>query len=273
MKKNHDQSKKNVWAAAIGFVLIILAVFATLGRPYFFPQNNGHQNASAAQNLSKYKSISAKNLYALTQSAHPSVMLDVRDQNSFADEHILDSQNIDQPSLQKILASSDKNKAYYLIDDSGPTPTEIQVMDLFHQAGFKNVAYLEGGLTEWKNELYPTITIGDPYSFADQAKVSYISSDDLKKMLDANEELYIIDVRTTKEFSAGHIPGAVNIYLNDLETERRQIPLGKKIILYDNDSLWAFQGAVRLYEMGILNVFTLSDGFNAWTQKGYPVIK
>lgn len=272
MKPKDSQSKKNTRAAAIGFVLIVFVVLATLGRSYFF-KNNPNQTALSAQDLTKYKTISAKNLYALTQSEQLPVLLDVRDPNSFAAEHLVGSENINQSSLQKILSSSDKNKAYYLIDTLGLTPTEIQIMNLFYQAGFKNVAYLEGGLTEWKNELYPTITAGDPYSFTDQAKVNYISSNDLKKMLGDESDLYIIDVRTAKEFAAGHIPGAVNIYLDDLEAKRRTIPLGRKIILYDNDGLWAFQGAVRLFDMGILNVFTLSDGFNAWTRKGYPVTK
>jgi rhodanese-related sulfurtransferase len=271
MKQKNIQSK-NTWAAGIGFVLILLAIFATLGRSYF-SKSNPPPNVSTAQNLSKYKSISAKDLFAKTQSGQTPMMLDVRDSASFSAEHIINSKNIDQQSLENILATSDKNKAYYLIDNLGLTPTEIQVMDLFSQAGFKNVSYLEGGLAEWKNELNPTITAGDPYSFTDQSKVSYVSSDDLKKMMAGENDLYLIDVRTPAEFAAGHIPGAVNIYINDLETKRGQIPLGKKIILYDNDSLWAFQGAVRLFDLGILNVFALSDGFNAWSQKGYPVTK
>ena len=272
MKKNNNQSKKNTLAAGIGFVLILLAIFATIGRSYF-SKSNPPQTAQPSQNQSKYKSISAKNLLVKTQSGQTPTMLDIRDPAPFAAEHIIDSKNINQQSLNDILSSSDKNKTYYLIDSLGPSPMELQVLDLFSQAGFKNVSYLDGGLAEWKNELNPTITTGDPHSFTDQAKVSYVSSDDLKKMLDGENDLYIIDVRTPTEFAAGHIAGAVSIYLDDLEAKRGQIPLGKKIILYDNDSLWAFQGAVRLFDMGILNVFALSDGYNAWTQKGYAVTK
>jgi len=58
-----------------------------------------------------------------------------------------------------------------------------------------------------------------------------------------------------------------------LESERNKIPVGKKIILYDKDGLWAFQGAVRLFDMGFFNVFCLSDGLDSWQQKKYPLAK
>ncbi|MDR3558917.1 MAG: rhodanese-like domain-containing protein [Candidatus Pacebacteria bacterium] len=273
MENKNNQSKKNTWAAGIGFALILLAIFASLGRSYFSKIMNSPKAAPPSQNSSEYKSLSVQALFAKTQSSQAPAMLDVRDPDPFAAEHIIDSKNIGQQELSDILSSSDKNKSYCLIDDLGPSPIETKVMDAFSQAGFKNVSYLKGGLTEWKNELDPTITAGDPYSFTDQAKVNYISSDDLKKIMAGENDLYIIDVRTAAEFATGHMPGAVNITLADLEAKRGQIPLGKKIILYDNDSIWAFQGAVRLFDMGTLNVFALSDGYNTWTQKGYPVTK
>jgi rhodanese-related sulfurtransferase len=141
------------------------------------------------------------------------------------------------------------------------------------QSGFKNVFYLSGGFTEWKDENNGTASAGDPSSFSDQAKVNFIKGDDLKKAIDNNEDLLIIDLRKEAAFSGGHIKNAINIYLGDLEKRRSEIPLGKKVVLVDNDGLWAFQGAVRLFDAGVFNVFALSEGLDAWKQKGYEVVK
>jgi len=95
----------------------------------------------------------------------------------------------------------------------------------------------------------------------------------LKKIMVEESNLYIVDVRKKGQFDEGHLNGAVNIFLDELENRHAEIPLGKKIILCDNDGMWAFQGAVRLFDMGIMNVFALSDGLNVWKQKGYEIVK
>lgn len=51
---------------------------------------------------------------------------------------------------------------------------------------------------------------------------------DLKNLV--KEGAMIIDVRTKEEFKAGHIPGAINIPLNNLPTQLTSIPKNKVII-------------------------------------------
>jgi rhodanese-related sulfurtransferase len=58
-----------------------------------------------------------------------------------------------------------------------------------------------------------------------------------------------------------------------LEKRKKDIPIGKKIVLYDNDGLGAFKAGVRLFDMGFFNTFTLSDGLDAWKKKNYELVK
>jgi rhodanese-related sulfurtransferase len=139
--------------------------------------------------------------------------------------------------------------------------------------GINNVYYLAGGFSGWKNQEMTTISGGDPFSITDQAKVSYINSDELKKEIENNGNLYIIDLRKSDAFAEGHIKNATNIYLGDLEARQKEIPLGRKIVLVDNDGLWAFKGAVLLFDMNVFNVFSLSDGLDSWKEKNYEVVK
>jgi len=43
---------------------------------------------------------------------------------------------------------------------------------------------------------------------------------------------FLVDVRTPQEFSGGHIPGAVNIPLDELRSRLEELPKGKKIAAY-----------------------------------------
>ena len=83
--------------------------------------------------------------------------------------------------------------------------------------------------------------------------------------------LVFIDLRNEKDFQIRHLTGARNIFLESLEEKNKEIPLGKKIILYDKDSFGSFKGAVRLFDLGIFNVSALSDGFETLKEKGFSI--
>lgn len=48
----------------------------------------------------------------------------------------------------------------------------------------------------------------------------------------AGEKPFLLDVRTPQEFSSGHIPGAVNIPVDDLRARLSELPQGRKIAAY-----------------------------------------
>ncbi len=268
-----QENKQNAIALIVGFGLIILIAVFTIFKPFSNTANNQQNNSSQLQSdSSSAKQISSEDLFKKIQAKEPVNIIDVRSSDEFQKEHILDSQNIPADNFLANLEGLDKNKNYVIVDDGNENISAILATNLA-QKEFKNVYYLTGGFLSWKNKLSPTISAGDPNSFTDQSKVNYLASDQLKEMTQTENNLYIIDVRKSDAYAQGHLKSAVNIFLDDLEKRRREIPLGKKIIIYDTDGLWAFQGAVRLFDMNVLNVYALSDGFNAWTQKGFEVIK
>jgi rhodanese-related sulfurtransferase len=278
MNQNH-KSSNNTRVLSVGFFLILLVLAIFFLKDSFFGNKNKSQNQanSSSQNdntnLNKYGGISAKDLIGKINSQEVLTIIDLRDSAAYKMEHIKDSKNISPDDLAANVSALDKNGEYFFVDETDLTPGEIQALDAFTASGIKNAFYLEGGMAGWKSNFNPTVSSGDPYSIVDQSKVNYIKSDDLKKLMGQNNNIFIIDVRTGKEFSDGHLKGAVNIYLDDLENHYKEIPLGRKIILSDNDGMWAFQAAVRLYDLGIANVFALSDGLNAWKQKGFEIVK
>ncbi len=274
------QKNNNLIALGIGFLLIMLIALATFwrSRPSSQDQSGYDQLAKEQQavsnNLNKATKLSPDDLMAKTRSRADIIMIDIRDSASFSQEHILNSKNIPLPKLKDGLAALDKSKTYVIIDSGQALESTALAAGIMSDGGFKNIYYLDGGFSAWKNSYGPTISAGDPNSFTDQSKVNYVNSDQIKNMLaSAGTDLAVIDVRNSKDYAAGHIPSAINIFLDDLEKRRGDIPLGKKIIVYDNDGLGAFKAAVRLFDMGYYNTFAMSDGFNSWKQKNYQIAR
>ena len=82
----------------------------------------------------------------------------------------------------------------------------------------------------------------------------------------------IVDVRPTQLYAAGHIPGAINIPLENLISQMGIIPAGQKVAVYcaiDTNAAFAVQ-TLRVY--GGRDAFVLSGGIVAWQAAGMSVV-
>ena len=82
----------------------------------------------------------------------------------------------------------------------------------------------------------------------------------------------ILDVRPPEEFAAGHIPGAVNLSLKDLEKRLKEFPEGKEIIAYCRGTycVLSFEAVAAIRKMG-RKVRRLEEGYPEWKAAGLPV--
>lgn len=92
-----------------------------------------------------------------------------------------------------------------------------------------------------------------------------ITPQEAKIRLDNNEGIFLLDVRTEEEYTAGHIPGSVLIPLNLLENKIIDIVPNKnqEIILYCRSGNRSKTAANRLMAMGYKKVFDLG-GIIQW---------
>jgi len=90
------------------------------------------------------------------------------------------------------------------------------------------------------------------------------------EFVNAPQAHLLVDVRTPEEFSGGHIPGAVNIPLQELETRLTEIPADSPVVLYCRSGNRSAQAADILREAGYSRVYDLG-GINAWQSQGLPV--
>tara|TARA_Y100001934_G_C12326003_1_gene762639 strand:- start:202 stop:873 length:672 start_codon:yes stop_codon:yes gene_type:complete len=82
----------------------------------------------------------------------------------------------------------------------------------------------------------------------------------------------VLDVRPPDEFSAGHIPGAINVPLKKLQSHLADLNPDHEIVAYCRGPhcILAFDAVARLREEGF-NAFRLEDGFPEWKHAGFPV--
>jgi ArsR family transcriptional regulator len=81
-----------------------------------------------------------------------------------------------------------------------------------------------------------------------------------------------LDVRPEDEFSGGHIPGAINIPLAQLERRLAELPAGVEIVAYCRGPwcVLSFEAVAILRQRGF-RVRRLEDGYPEWKMAGLPV--
>ena len=82
----------------------------------------------------------------------------------------------------------------------------------------------------------------------------------------------VLDVRPPEEFAQGHVPGAVNIPVHELEKRLAELPKRKEVVAYCRGPycLMSYDAVVLLRKKG-LKARRLEDGLPEWRLAGLPV--
>jgi len=78
------------------------------------------------------------------------------------------------------------------------------------------------------------------------------------------EGAQVLDVRTPGEFARGHIPGAINIPLDDLRGRLADLPHDRKIIVHCQVGLRSYLASRILLQCGFTEVYNLSGGYRTY---------
>jgi rhodanese-related sulfurtransferase len=85
----------------------------------------------------------------------------------------------------------------------------------------------------------------------------------------------VLDVRTEKEFKAGHIPGAINLDVNapDFSEKAAKLDKGQTYLVHCMVGHRSATACGKLRAAGFTNVLDFTPGLKAWEKAGKPVEK
>ena len=100
-----------------------------------------------------------------------------------------------------------------------------------------------------------------------------ITAADLDALITSGNAPFILDVRTQKEFSDGHIPGAVNIPHTELESRIAELSGQKNstIVLHCRSGARATTADKILRDNGFTRITELDGHMLGWQAGGHPV--
>ena len=112
-------------------------------------------------------------------------------------------------------------------------------------------------------------------AFLKQVRTSRLEPEELKGMLDAGNQVYIVDLRHPLDYLPDPrvLPGAVRLTPDKLVERSDEIPRDRDVVLYCTcpSEATAAKMAMNLRKLGVYRVRPLRGGFDGWKQKGYPL--
>lgn len=188
------------------------------------------------------------------------VVVDTRMPHSFGGAHIKDSYNIwlgGIPSFAGWVLPYDKH-ILLVLEEKEQLETAVSYLI---RLGYDNiVGFLNGGIAAWYMEALPITGF------------NLISVHSLKNKLERKEEITLLDVRKKKEWDEGHIEGAKNIYVGQLEENLDKISKEFPVIVYCDSSRRSSIAASVLKKHGY-NVYNVLGSMTAWKNAGYDIVK
>lgn len=102
-------------------------------------------------------------------------------------------------------------------------------------------------------------------------KLEPVSREELIKRL-TDSSVVLLDVRPEDEFALGHVPGALNVPLEELEQRLADLPKDREVIAYCRGPycILSFEAVAALRAKGY-QVRRLEDGFPEWVAAGLEV--
>ncbi len=186
-------------------------------------------------------------------------VIDARSPYSFASGHIMGSYNIWLNGMATFSGwILDYGKDLLLVTER---QEDIEIIRRYlERIGFDRIrGYLCKGIEDWQN-------CGMALS---QSGVDTASG--LYEKLKENKNMFLLDVRSKEEYASGHIPGAVNIYVGELENRLQEVPSDRPVVSICSVGRRGGLGASILARHGYSEVYNLLGGMTAWKEKGYPI--
>jgi protein disulfide-isomerase len=161
---------------------------------------------------------------------------------------------------------------FNLSRDPGEGFPTIVLLNAAGETVFQETGYSGGGIVE----VLPSLQrhTGASEKSAQTAGFKNLGLEEFAKM-SADKQNVILDVRTAREFQAGHIQGAVNLDVTATDFEAKAVALDKNkvYLVHCASGIRSVKACEKLARLDFPSLYNLPGGFKAWVRAGKPVEK
>ena len=229
--------------------------------------------------------ISSQDLKATILGDREFALIDVREQGTFSQSHLLFAACVPLSQLELMVAPliPKKDTRVVVVDESAAAGGfgERGVARL-EESGYTNVLLLDGGVQGWKaagHELFSGVNVPSK-AFGEFVENTYktprLPAKEVKAMLDAGRNMVIVDSRPFTEYHNMNIPTGTNMPGAELAYRIHDLAPDPETLVVVNCAgrTRSIIGCQSLINAGIRNpVAALKDGTMGWHLAGFKVEK
>jgi len=218
---------------------------------------NTREHATLDQNLQALQPVDLDEVLRMGDAGVQ--ILDVRDPAEYAKGHLAGSINIGLGGQYATWAGTvlDRSRPIVIIAEPG---REQEAALRLGRIGFDHVkGFLERGmeaLADRSDLVWPTERVSAPMVAEELAGV---------------DPPILLDVRNPREWEARHIPGSVNVPLNNLQERIAEIPRDRRIAVHCAGGYRSSIAASILHQYGMTRLIEMAGGLAAWEAAGLPL--
>lgn len=217
-------------------------------------------------------------LYKLIASGKDVIMIDVREEPEYKYKYIAGAVNLPRSQVDVHDAEYKNALGAYnayttVIAMCGSGTRSSYITKKLSGEGY-NVFNLKGGVNAWEREGYPLI-YGEKVPLSKEPIAMDIEEAYEHYFSLFKDNVIWIDARSQTEYEKGHIKGAVNISVVDVNDKINAVPKEKNLVIYCSGEGCGESRAVGMLfiEKGFKQpkVRVLRQGYKDWKDAGYPV--
>jgi len=103
--------------------------------------------------------------------------------------------------------------------------------------------------------------------------VKEIDATALKEMIDKDEEIQLLDVRSQAEFAQGIIPGGEFVPLHAIPLKMNDLDKNKTIVFYCRSGARSAQACSYVQQNAGIEALNLRGGIISWYQSGFEIVQ
>jgi rhodanese-related sulfurtransferase len=136
---------------------------------------------------------------------------------------------------------------------------ELEAAELLASVGIRVRGYLQGGMTAWRSEARPV------------ERIPILEIPELKARMDTGDGLAVLDVRSGREWSEGHIPGSLHVPFQDLPDRLDELPRERELVTICSAGKRSGLAASLLQRAGRSVMHVAHGGVKSWAADGRPL--